>query len=350
MCTIFLNLLCVLLLNSDRDIEIKVVDEKDNPIEGVYVKCHNNFWHTNDKGVFRVEKDLIGRGDSIFLSHLGYKREGIVLNALSASQSSHTIRLEYNVRVLDEVNVPTFDPKKYVERAIKKIPLLYSDAYHENLSIDADITFGRSDQGSEEDLIKYKGMLHLSVEEKDRCIAREPESEFVSPNLKENIFFNRPYYMLTMLSIRDHHVVRQYKKYDFISYEFVDYKGVNAVKINFKEKNNKGHRGFLIIDKDTQAILSLNYSRERVNTWIFGTMKGKGFVTTSLNMYYVESDYTPDECGKYLFDSGRSLLESNTRWKKKSVSTLSNVYFKRNNDGNKQSGSADKKKIKELFM
>ena len=347
--TILLNLLLIISALPSQEIRIKVIDKWDKPIEGVHIKCNNNFWHTNKDGIANIKEGLIHGTDSISFSHLAHSHAKLVFSSLPQSELCYLVQLEQHIRTLDEVATPIFDVRDFVEQAIKKIPTLYQNPYEADLGLNAEFSYSRTDEGYREELINYKGILQLSSEKKTKYVAKKPESEIISPNLKKNIFFRKPYHSLFILSIQAHRVIRRYKSYIFTSYEPIEYKGTNALKILFKRKGNSSCSGFLIIDKETQAILALDYTAENINNWYIGTMKGKGLVSTNAIRHHVQADYTLDETGKYIFDSGRKSLDCNTRWKKEAASTLTNVYLKRvENDTIDR--SRDRELLKELFL
>ncbi len=335
-----------LIIYQAQYIELKIVDENNNPIEGVYAVHNDKFWYSDKDGIIKIAENQIDENDSIRLSHLSYKPVGILFKNLVLSDMYPNIQLKSDMKELPEVSVSVFNAAKYVEEAIKKIPSNYVDPYETTLNLNADITFNRTDKRSE--LIRYKGLLQLSSEKKDIYVAKKPEFETVSPELHKNIFFMKPYQSLSIISINTHHIIRRYKKYNFENYEFIEYKNKDAVKIYFKEKGKNPWIGNLIIDRETMAILSINYSVGYVNPWIVGTIKGKGIVKTAINKYYVEANYEQGLSGKYLFDSGRENINSINRWKDQSVATSSNVYLKRNTDMNIDL-QKNKKKIKDVF-
>lgn len=306
--------------------EIKIVDEHKTPIEGVYIKRNNDFWYSDKNGVVQMDVETINSNDSISFSHLSYKPIRVLFKDLNKEGEYSIIYLESDAKPLTEVTVSVFNAKKCVEEAIKKIPENYANPFEESLNFNADISMKGLNGEEEEELIQYKGLLNLSTEKKDFYVSKQPELERVSPNLKKNIFFIKPYDFLNIIPIGEHHVVRNYKKYKYPKYEFLEYKDVDAVKIYFE----RGKRsGYLIIDRATKAILSINYSIGSTNSWIIGTMKGKGIVKTDISNYFIEADYVKTSSDKYVFDSGRENIDSKSRWKNNSVSTTYDVYLKR---------------------
>ncbi len=345
MYTAVVNLLLSLIISQAQFVELKIVDNKNNPIEGVYLQQDNNFWHSDKNGIVKINESQINQNDSIYLSHLSYKSFSLSFRDLTQLED-HIIKLEADTKeLLEVVTTASFNTVKYMEEVIKKIPLNYTDPYQPYLNLNADITFKRTDK--KEDLIKYKGVLQLTSNENNYYVGKSPEIEIVSPELINNVFFIKPYQFLSIVLINSHPVIQKYKKYNFDNYEFIEYKNRDAIKIHFTEKNGNlmakfGHfivnadpsiwSGSIIIDKETMAILSLSYSVENVKTWMIGTMSGKGVVKTSIGKYVVEVDYIRDIFGKYVFDSGRENIESTNKWKKDSISTSSDVYLKTNRD------------------
>jgi hypothetical protein len=325
-----------------------VVDENKNPIEGVYFYQGNNFWYSDKSGIIRIDESKINKNDSIYLSHLSYRRFGFLYSDLKKSETFPVIQLYSDLKNLKEVTVSAFDAAKYVKEAIALIPENYVDPYDPYLNLNADIIYKRTDK--EQDLIQYKGILHFTRNKKDLNILKIPETEITSPDLSKNVFFIKPYSGLLIVSINKHHVIRRPQRYNFFKYEDLEYKGRNAIKIYFKENANNPYEGHLIIDMETKAILSIYYSTGEVDTWTVGTMKGRGVVKTGIDRYIVEVDYIQQESsGKYIFDSGRENIDSNNRWKNNKIYTTSNIFLKRNTDeidlGDSKNKSVELKKI-----
>jgi len=347
--TIFTYLLSILPGHSQSDIEIKITDSHNNPIEGVYVKCNKQFWHTNINGTIRLNAPHIHENDSIIFSHLSYQTMGMTIKDLKQLPTFPNVIMNEDSKELKEVAVTGFDAAKYVKEAVEKIPENYTSIYEPYINLDADITITQNDENKE--LLRYKGILHLASENKDIYVSKIPETEEILADLKKNTFFIKPYKSFSILSIDKHHVIRRHKKYQFYDYDFIKYKNKDAVKIYFKEKSKNPWEGNLIIDKETKAILSVSYNVENINTWIVGTMKGKGMVKTAIDRYIVEADYTQDaETGKFIFDSGRENIDSKSRWKDHVVSTSSDIFFKRNTNNIDITENTNKKKTKELFL
>lgn len=323
---------------------LKIVDEHGMPIEGVYIKHNKDFWHSDKNGIAKLNTNSIGQNDSISFSHLSYIPETILFKDLKKDNEYLIFSLESDTKTLTEVTVSAFDAKKYVEEAIKAIPNNYVNPFEENLKFNADISMKEIKAEKEEELIRYKGLLYLSLEKKDFYVFKQPEYELISPNLKKNIFFIKPYDFLNIIPIKKHHIIRNYKKYKYPRHEYLEYKDQNAVKIYFE----KGKRsGYLIIDCESKAILSINYNIAPTNSWIIGTMKGKGILKTDISKYFIEAEYIKTVSDKYIFDSGRENISSKNRWKNNSISTDYNVYLKR------ETGDIDipkrKTNIKDIF-
>lgn len=309
-----------------QPIEIKVMDEYDTPIEGVYVKHNNDFWYSDKDGIVKIKSGSVSENDTIYFSHLSYKPVHLLFKNLKRIESNRVIYLESDTKTLTEVTVSAFDAKRYVEEAVKLISDNYSNPFEENLNFNADISLEKTDEGFEEELIKYKGVLNLSLDKKDFYISKQAEKESVSSHLKENVFFIKPYEFIDIIPIKRHDIVRRYKKYQYPKYEYLEYKGQDAIKIYF-ERNKRS--GYVIIDRETKAFLSINYHIEATSPWIIGTMKGKGMVKTNINKYFVEADYIRTESDKYIFDSGRINIDFINKWKNSSVSTTYDAYLKR---------------------
>ena len=321
MIALIANILFSLMMVGTQYAELKITDEFETPIEGVSIKHNNHFWYSDKNGILKIETKLISFNNSISFSHLSYKPVEILFKDLKEDKGYLICHLESDTKSLMEVKVSIFDSKKYVQEAIKMIPQNYTNPFDEGLSLKTDLSLKEVDGNVE--LIEYKGLLNFSLDKNDLYFIKQPENEFVSSELKNNIFFIKPNYFLNIIPINKHHIIINYKKY-----EFLDYKEQNAVKIYFERKHT---RGYLIIDRDTKAILSINYNVDPTNSWIIGTMKGKGIVHTDINKYFIEANYIKTTSGKYLFDSGQMNIGSKNRWKKKSLSTTYDIYLKREN-------------------
>lgn len=338
------NILLSLILGQTQYFEIKVVDEYNTPIEGAFIKHNNKFWYSDKDGLVKIDSQFVNESDNICFSHLSYKKTCSLFSSLQQEGNYRTIHLVDDSKLLTEVTISMFDTKKYVQEAIRLIPDNYLDPFEENLNLNVDISMERTDEGNEIELIQYKGILNLSLDKNDFYVSKQPEYEYVSPELKKNVFFIKPYDFLNIIPIKNHHVIRNYKRYKYPKYEFMNYKDQDAVKIYFE--TGKRH-GYLIIDRETKAILSINYNIDATKSWIIGTMKGKGLVNTDIDKYFIEVDYVKTASGKYIFDSGRENVESQNRWKNNSLSTSYDVYLKQET-GNLEIPNK-KTKIKNIF-
>jgi hypothetical protein len=341
---------CLLSLVSYQallDIKIKVIDQENNPIEGVYVKCNDQFWYTGIDGYFLFNNKEIMENDSLYLSHLSYKTRGLSYKDIEQLSASPVIILEEANKELKEVYVSAFNAKKYIADAIKKIPENYADPYDSSLHVNAEISFDRigSDKSDEhEKLIRYKGILQLLMEDGEYYVSKIPEYEYVSKNVNDNLFFVPIYNFLRIIPIKSYYVIRKYKKFNYIKHEFLTYMGADAVKIYFNAKNQTG---FFVIDRETKAFLSIRFDEEKQDKWIIGTKKGKGLVTTGINRFIEEADFIRSSSGKYIFDSGRQNIDTKNKWKSHSISTSYNVYLKR--EAKEMIFSEEKKKIRDIF-
>lgn len=321
--------------NTDNTKIIKVVDQNDTPIEGVYAKHGNSFWHSNEVGEIIIPSTSVNHQDSIYFSHLGYKKYNLLMADLLNDNSR--VILEDNLFTLKEVIVSMPDLKQIVKDAIKKISDNYADPYATNLLFETEIAFNKLGTNNAEDdiedsideeLLRYKGFLELSMIDKKLCVSKEanPMEFFVSENLKNDVYFIKPYDFIKIISIKEHDVIKFFRRYKFQDYEYVSYQDKEAIKIYYKDKKRSGH---LIIDKETLAILHINYTVEPMYPWTIGTIKGKGLVKTGINRYFIETEFIQKEDGKYIFDSGRENVELYRRHKGNSIKSVYNAYLKR---------------------
>ncbi|WP_139262047.1 hypothetical protein [Dysgonomonas macrotermitis] len=325
---------------------MRVIDFGNQPVEGVYVRQGDGFWHSDKDGIIHIGRDKLTPNDTLYFSHLSYRPEKYLFHDLKFTMDTATIYLEDELIALKEVVVSeVFDAKKYMKEVIRKIPENYSDPFDDNLVFDTELLYKKIGEENTEQLIDYKGIIQLNQEEKDLYIAKKPEREYVSDELKQNVFFMKPYDFLNIIPIQKHDVVRYYKSYSYDNFEHINYKGRQSLKIYYQDKKRNG---YLIIDEATQAILYVSYSVEATGLWTVGTMKKRGVVTTGIRKYHVEAEYVQNKLGKYIFDSGRENVDSYSKWKKNSVSNTYDVYLKRRSDSI-QLPVNKKVKIKEIF-
>jgi hypothetical protein len=310
-------------------IELKVVDEYDQPIDGVYVQINAEvFTYSNNDGILNIPNKAYTDKDSISFSHLSYFPIKYSVRDLKRLKESPVITLESNIRELKEVVVTNINAKDYVAEAIKLLPENYGYAFNPSAYFNANISLTNNDDNSK--LIDYKGGIVLFLsDKKNLLVSKIPEYENVVDNLQDYIYQIKPYNFTSIIAIGSHPVIRKYKEYTYPKYEYISYKGLSALKIYFEiDKKHGGQSGYMIINREDKAILSLSYSINPIKDWIRAKTK-KGMENVSLDYYYVEADYSKNENDKYIFDSGRERIVLRNTAGKKKANTTSEVYLKR---------------------
>lgn len=310
-------------------IELKVVDEYDQPIDGVYVQINTEvFTYSNSEGIINIPDKTYTDNDSISLSHLSYFPTKYSVRDLKRLKEFPLVTLKSNVRELNEVVVTNINEKEYVTEAIKLLPENYGLAFKPSAYFNANILLTNNDDNSK--LIDYKGGIVLSLgEKKNLLVSKIPEYENVVDNLQDYIYQVKPYNFTSIIAISSHPVIRKYKEYTYPKHEYISYKGFSALKIYFEiDRKHGGQSGYMIINMDDKAIMSLSYKINPIKDWIRAKTK-KGMENVSLDYYYVEADYSKNENDKYIFDSGRERIVLRNTAGKKKANTTSEVYLKR---------------------
>ncbi|HCO66359.1 MAG TPA: hypothetical protein DIT04_01160 [Dysgonomonas sp.] len=298
------------------------------PVEGAYIEINKKiFLFSDNKGLVDIP-DGFNPSDSVFISHLSYKKLNTTIEKLE--KLSNVVVLESQMKELKEITVSNLNPKKYVEQSIKLISKNYTYSFEPPLSLHADISFSNSDDNSE--IIKYKGKLKLNQTKKNIYAGKDNFTEVISENADKYIFQLKPYNFVSIIPISSHPVIKKYKNFSFHKYEYILYKNQEAVKIYFQiDRKHGGQSGYLIINSEDKGIMSLSYSINPIKDWI-GEKTKKGIVKTSLLSYYVESDYEKDNSGLYSFSSGRENIKVSTKAGKDIVNTTSDSYLKKINE------------------
>ena len=288
-------------------IQLHLVDEENNPIEGAYVGILNKdfFSYSDTTGVARVSISDISKQDSLIISHISYKPTKIdVESVIASSDLEKTIRLESDVKILDEIVVNPLNPKKLVEEAIRLIPALYDPTSNSALSVHADVDiFDAKDSTS---LIYYKGVLHFSQPNQRNLplVGKLEGTEKIADDAKDRLYPIRVNRFAAMIPIREQAVIQQFKKYTFDSYQYIEYRGVEAIQIHFRrERKDFTQTGYLIIRKDNKAIVALQYSTQPMKNVMKSTVKGS-MCYTDLDSHSVEITYALNSNYLYEFESG----------------------------------------------
>lgn len=313
-----------LVLSQTQPVKLKLMDRQNKPIEGVYVHINNEFVYSDSEGKVIIPV-IENTNDTISFSHLSFKNVAIPVKDLI---SDPIVILETDVKELPEVVVSNLNEKDFVKEVIGLIPFNYTVAFEPHLYLNADILL--KDENTALPIIKYKGGLMLIRKNgNDILVAKDNYDEYLKPEAKEYIYTVKPYNFTTIIPVTSHPVIREFKKFDFYQHEYVLYKGVEAIKVYFKlDRKNGRQDGFIIINTNDKAIMSINYSINPIDNWI-GEKTKRGLVKTSLLKYFVEADYSKDLSGKYSFDSGRENIKLKIHIGKRYIQTSSDTYLKK---------------------
>jgi len=324
-------LLIALLTNQSRfpepNVELRITDERGVPIEGVYAQVNNSdfFTYSSEYGVLSILDKGYTDKDSIAFSHLGYISEK---HSFTNLKNYPNIVMKSNIRKLDEVFVTNMSAKDYVEKSIKLLLDNFGDEFGFGDGFHSTICWTDNDSGTK--LIDYKGGLVFRFDEGNRLlVGKIPEREYVTEDLGRYVYQVRPHNFISIIKIGSHPFVRKHKKYSFPKYEHISYKGVRAVKIYFElYRKYGGQSGHVIINLDDLGVMSLSYKMNPINNWIRAKTK-RGMENISMDGYYVEADYSKNENGKYVFDSGMEKIALRNYAGKDKVSTTSEVHLRK---------------------
>ncbi|PID88557.1 MAG: hypothetical protein CSB03_00760, partial [Bacteroidia bacterium] len=305
---------------------IRVVDKKERGIEGVYVQFDSGkFTFSNKYGIVEIADETYTASDSLTFSHLNFKTRRL---SVKDALESKKILLDSDVKQLGEVVVSnvTVNYEDYVREAIQKISQNYEYPFTRKSIYDIDFLFSVDNT----EFISYKGGMVFSIDRaKKLYVSKVNYQENINPAWEDYVFDRKPYSFTTIVHIASHSVIYNSKKFAFYDYKEMEYKGKEALKVSFKTKKEKyGQSGTMIINKEDKAIVQLSYVIHPVKNWIVEKTKS-GLVKTSLQGYYVESDYVKTDRGKYNFNSGRERILLEVEVKKQSFSTLCETYLKR---------------------
>ncbi len=326
---IFIGLIISQIIFSQHNaIHLKIVNEHNNPIEGVYVTIPDQrcFWYSDSAGIVIIPEAGLIPSDTLMLIHISYEPKKMVIESLN---NFETVNMNSDIKLLNEVIVKPLDPAALIKEVIEKIPELYVQSFKPSLSLHAVIDiFDANDSSS---LIYYKGILQISQPNKKKppLVGKLSEVEKISKKAKSQLYPIRVSSFAKMISLQEQGVINNYKKYNFNKYQYIQYRENEAIKVNFHlRKGNFVQTGYLIIDENTKAIIALQYSTQPMNKVMKSTVKG-GIRLTDLNSHKVEVNYVLNADNKYEFESGTYYVQYTNRSKNMTNSIILNSHLKR---------------------
>jgi hypothetical protein len=225
---------------------------------------------SNEEGQFIFKIPADDKGDSVYITHIGYKAVAL---AIAASDTGFvTIKLEQTFNQLPEVIVKPINALGLVKQAIAKIPDNYpmtpyvTNVFYrltgkaENKIIDlSEAVFEIYSEDYSRENKQFKLIKSRVDEDKAATTFSENNSLYLgrSPNsiLHEDI--------VSEVSEANLLSERRLKLYDFTFNGMVDYNGKKAYKIGFDQKDGveeSDRKGILYLDSSDLAFLEFDYS------------------------------------------------------------------------------------------
>jgi|GEM_PF-1961865 len=315
----------------NEDIRFYVLNEQNKPIEGVYLSVINkNFWYSDSIGAVNLKTNNFTPGDSLQLQHVSYKTKTIDLYSLFATLPQEPfIRMESDIKALEEVTVTPLNLSKLVKEAVSLIPILYETPFVPSIAVHADIDiFDVNDSTS---MIYFKGALQIvqTNPKKLPLVYKIVETENITEKSLEQLYPIRISRFAEMIPLTEQGVIEKNQNYNFDKYEYVNYRGNEAIQVHFsRKKGNFTQIGYMIICKESKAIVFLQFSTQPMKNVMKSTTKG-GVRNTDLDSHKVEINYALNANNKYEFESGMYHVQYTNRWKNTTKSVVLNSSLKR---------------------
>jgi hypothetical protein len=332
---IYLTLLLLLTTNvygQSNDIELRIVNQQNEPIEAacVGVAATHQFWYSDTAGVVVLPLKAFAPKDSLTFLHISYKQHTVDLKSLIASQADkNVIQLISDVVPLEEVVVKPLNPKQYLEEAIALIPTLYAPTLASPLSLHAEIdVFDANDSTS---MVYYKGALQLhQPKDKKRPNVRTANNiERIADGAEKELYPIRINKSILMVSINNHKIIHNPDKYTFSKYQYIQYRGVDAVQLFYHAKKGKAKAtGYVIIQEDTKAIRVIQLKMSPLKKAMLSLVKGRKRFT-DIESHSIETNYSRNAQGVYEFESGVQHAVYTNHIKKKEKRISVNSYLNR---------------------
>ncbi len=278
---------------------LHISDNDNKAVANAIVCASDRFWYTDSLGYANINT-VPSSKCRLNIRHMTYEP---LDTAIASGYGADTIpvTLAFGLHPLKEVTVSNRTPMQWVGDAIAKIPGHYHIPLESGVSYNSTINMTGQSQSS---LIKYSGKLNLRMKNKEIYVSNDPEQMHVSPNVGEHIYTVKPHEITDIMGLRNHLIIRDHKRYTYDNLEWISYRGVEAVKIGFHQtKKGVTQEGYLVISVNDLAIRHISYTVSPIKDWI-GEKTRRGFTKTSLNDYYIASEFDKDETGKYTFVGG----------------------------------------------
>jgi hypothetical protein len=225
---------------------------------------------SNEEGQFIFKIPADDKGDSIYITHIGYK--AIVLAISLSDTGIITIKLEQSFRQLPEVVVKPIDALDLVKQAIAKIsdncpmtPYLTNGFYRltgtaENKIIDlSEAVFEIYSEDYARENKQFK--LIKSRIDKDESAATFSENNSLYLGESPNAILHED--IVSEVDGKNLLNEDRLKMYDFTFHGIADYNGRAAYEIRFDQKDDvqeSNRKGTLFLDSSNLAFLEFDYS------------------------------------------------------------------------------------------
>lgn len=300
---------------------LHVSDNDNKAVANAIVCSSDRFWYTDSLGYANINTNTPLAKCRLNIRHVTYEPLDTVI-ASGYSADTIPVTLAFGLHPLKEVTVSNRTPMQWVETAISRIPGRYHLPLESGASYNATIHMTEQDQVP---LIQYSGKLNLRMKNKEMYVSNNPEQMHVSPNVREYIYTVKPYEIADIMGLRNHSIIQDYKRYAYDNLEWISYRGVEAVKIGFHRiKRGVTQEGYLVISVNDLAIRYISYTISPIRDWI-GEKTRRGLTKTSLNDYYIASEFDKDETGKYTFVGGTKKIAITMRTGKTCIRTSMHI-------------------------
>lgn len=322
---------CILIANGqNKKIRLRIINEQNQPVEGVYVCSigQHSFWYSDTIGVANLHLSELSLCDTLSLLHINYKPLRLDVQLLRSSLSEETVvKLDSDIKLLDEVIVKPLNPEEFVKEAIRLIPVSYVSL--SSIVVHADIDIYNAEDSTS--LVYFKGALQISQPntKKIPLVSKVAETERVAVNAKEQLYPIRVSDFASILPIDKQPVIKRFVDYTFDKYKYIQYRGCEAVQLFFHRENGKFMQtGYLIINEENKVIIALQYSTQPMKNVMKSTI-GSSLCYTDLDLHKVEVDYSLNSDNLYEFESGTYHVQYTNRRKNTVKSVILNSHLKK---------------------
>lgn len=335
-----------------QSIELEIIDSLTQiPVENVYIYNDTNVFYavSNNNGIcnLNINDTSVLIKHNFIISHIGYTTKLINLKSvLKLKNKKIKILLVPKIFEIEEISISPPNAKSIISKAIEKINENYFSLINDTINLDVNFTF----LDNPNKIADFNGKIAITKNDKEYFATKY----CVKNNLINKSFFDygteiSPSGFYSILFIKNHSVIRRYKKMKFYYDGQMKYQKEDVYKISFERKSKyAAQKGYLLINSDNYAITYITYTIGKCEKWIASTQKKKGLVFTNLEHYKVSASYLKNN-DKYMFKNGSINMLFNKSKKKKILSR--NTYNVTIKSTNKVEKLKEKKfiKIDELF-